>query len=134
MENIKKFNEFVSENISSNDVVDILERHFLNEGIDVKLDRRVFVTDKHEKLVDTSITNNPTVITTLIPNVEVYSVFQRKEGDVGDGNSLLYALKKEKGYVLVNATKTKKQNRVHCKAIFFKTRQKGHYHNDSVHQ
>lgn len=107
MNNIKKFDEFVNENISANDVADMLEQHFLNEGIDVKLDRRVFVTDKHEKLVDTSVTNNPTVIKTLIPNVEVYSIFQRKEGDVGDGNPLLYALKKEKGYVLTNATKTK---------------------------
>lgn len=89
------------------DILDIIERFFVNEGIDVELDRRVFVTDRHEKLVDTSIENNPTLITTLVPNVEVYSVFKRKEGDIGDGNPLLYALKKEKGYVLTNATKTK---------------------------
>lgn len=107
MKNIKNFDEFICEKMTSDDVVDILKQHFLNEGIEVSLNRRVFVTDKHEKLVDTSITNNPTVIKTLVPNVEVYSVFQRKEGDVGDGNPLLYALKKEKGYILTNASKTK---------------------------
>ena len=52
-----------------------------------------------EKLIDTSISNNPSVLTDIIPNVVVWSIFKRKSGECGDGNSLVYALKNEKGAV-----------------------------------
>lgn len=78
-----------------------------DEGIDVDSTRNVTMTDKHENLVDTSVVNNPTAITDFIPNVKVWSLFKRKSGDVNDGNPLLYALKKEKGYVLKNEKKVK---------------------------
>lgn len=120
MGKIKKFDEFVGNEMTPDDVVGILEHFFLNEGIEVKLDRRVVMTDKHEKLVDTSVENNPSVITGLIPNVEVYSVFKRKEGDIGDGNPLLYALKNEKGYELVNAMKTKSRVEYIVKQFFLR--------------
>ena len=123
MEEFENIYEFMETPNVSDDILDIIERFFLNEGIDVTFDKEVFVTDKHEKLVDTSIENNPTLITTLVPNVEVYSVFQRKEGgkgEKGDGNPLLYALKKENKYKLINATKTKSRIEYIVKKFFKK--------------
>lgn len=75
----------------------------INEGIDVDINRNVKMTDKHERLVDTSIENNPTVLTDFVPNVVVWSIFKRKNDEWGDGNPLLYALKGEKGYKLSNS-------------------------------
>ena len=75
------------------------------EGIDVDLDGNVTITDKHECLVDTSVSNNPTVLTELVPNVKVWSIFQRKDDEWFDGNPLLYALKNEKNYKLTNPRK-----------------------------
>lgn len=76
----------------------------LNEGIDIDLNRNVTMTDKHEKLVNTSLENNPTYSDQIIDGVRVWSIFQRKQGlpSDGDGNPMLYALKKEKNYVMTN--------------------------------
>ena len=79
----------------------------VDEGINVDANKNVTMTDKHENLVDTSGDKNPTVITDLIPNVKVWSVFKRKEGGIGDGNPLLHALKKEDKYKLTNEAKVK---------------------------
>lgn len=84
---------------------DIQENNII-EGIDVDINRRVTMTDEHENLVDTSFSNNPTVLKNYIPNINVWSIFKRKQGDVGDGNPLLYALKHE-GYTLTNEKKVK---------------------------
>lgn len=77
----------------------------LTEGIDVDDYDNVIMTDKHERLVDTSIANNPTILTDFVPNINVWSIFKRKDDDWGDGNPLLYALKGEKGYKLRNPRK-----------------------------
>lgn len=77
----------------------------ISEGIDVDANGNVLMTDKHERLVDTSITNNPTLLTDFVPNIHVWSIFKRKDDDWGDGNPLLYALKGEKGYKLKNEKK-----------------------------
>lgn len=58
------------------------------EGIEVTSDRLVTMTDKHEKLVDTSAVNNPSVSDSIIPNIRVWSIFKRKEGAWNDGKSL----------------------------------------------
>lgn len=80
-------------------------QNILNEGIDVDIQRNVRMTDKHEKLVNTSVNDNPTVLTDFIPNVVVWSIFKRQDDEWGDGNPLLYALKKEKNYKLINPRK-----------------------------
>ena len=45
-------------------------------------------------MVDTSANDDPTVLTDFIPNVVVWSIFKRRDDGWGDGNPLLYALKK----------------------------------------
>ena len=90
--------------LTENDLVGIIVESVnrVLEGIDVDSQRNVMVTDKHENLVDTSIENNPTVLTDFVPNIHVWSIFKRKDDDWGDGNPLLYALKNERGYKLSN--------------------------------
>lgn len=85
-------------------IADKLAQEIMMEGIDVGLDRRVTMTDKHEKLVNTSLEYNPTYSDNVIDGVRVWSIFQRKQGlpSDGDGNPMLYALKKEKNYVMTN--------------------------------
>ena len=80
---------------------------FLAEGIDVDANRNITMTDKHENLIDTSIENNPTLLTDFLPNVNVWSIFKRKDDEWYDANPLIYALKNEGGYKLTNATKFK---------------------------
>ena len=75
------------------------------EGIDVDAYKNVTVTDRHEDLVDTSVTNNPTLLSDFVPGVKVWSIFQRKDDDVFDGNPLLYVAKGEKNYKLTNPQK-----------------------------
>ena len=78
MSNIKSFNEFIS------------------EGIDFDtLTRTVSYNPNHQENVDTSVENNPIINDGLIDGVEVWSIFKRKRGNRGDGNPLVYALKKE---------------------------------------
>ena len=94
--------------ITESELKELIEssvRNILNEGIDVDIQRNVRMTDKHEKLVDTSANDNPTVLTDFIPNVVVWSIFKRRDDGWGDGNPLLYALKNEKNYKLVNPRK-----------------------------
>ena len=51
----------------------------LNEGIDIDYDTRtVSFNLAHENNVDTSIEHNPYIDNSIIPNVEVYSIFTRK--------------------------------------------------------
>ena len=75
------------------------------EGIDVDANGNVTMTDKHERLVNTSSADNPTVLHDFIGDIEVWSVFQRKDDEFGDGNPLLYALKGEGKYNLINRQK-----------------------------
>lgn len=83
------------------EVLSEFEQDIMTEGIDVDM-RSVTMTDRHEKLVDTSASNIPSVLTDIVPNVMVWSVFKRKSGEWGDGNPLVYALKNEKRYKLMN--------------------------------
>lgn len=71
----------------------------IEEGID--FDNKTLLVSynpSHEKNVDTSIENNPTYDTNIIPNIKVWSIFKRKRGMRGDGNPLVYALKGEGGW------------------------------------
>jgi hypothetical protein len=79
-----------------------IKENLEREEIDVSSERAVTMTDSHENLVDTSVVNNPTCTKDIIPSIEVWSLFKRKEGGVNDGNPLLYALKHEKNYQLTN--------------------------------
>lgn len=115
---MKELHKYISEELE--DIKQIIEDFLISEGIEVDIDRNVTMTDSHEKLVDTSIENNPTVITSMIPNIEIYSIFKRKEEDVGDGNPLLYALKNEKGYKLTNINKVKNRIEYIVKEFFKK--------------
>ena len=88
------------------DAIELLERSGfsvsekrLDEGIDIDYeDRRVIYNSSHQKNVDTSIENNPTIDDSVLKGVSVWSVFKRKLGGLFDGNPLIYALKGEKGW------------------------------------
>lgn len=69
------------------------------EGIDIDdVKREITYNANHQNNLDTSVENNPIVDKTIIPGVEVWSIFQRKRSEQGDGNPFIYALKKEKGW------------------------------------
>ena len=71
----------------------------LDEGIDIDYEnRKVLYNSSHQKNVDTSIENNPTIDDQVLKGVAVWSVFKRKFGEPFDGNPLIYALKNEKGW------------------------------------
>lgn len=71
----------------------------INEGIDFDLNTKtVSYNPSHEENVETSIERNPTKDESIVPNVEVWSIFKRKRGLRGDGNPLVYALKGEGGW------------------------------------
>jgi len=81
---------------------------YLCEGIKVERtrDKKLVSFDPtNEDGVDTSIDNNPTVNTTVLEGIPIWSVFQRnKRGREDwfrkiDGNPLIYALKNENNYV-----------------------------------
>jgi phosphoribosylpyrophosphate synthetase len=71
----------------------------VNEGIDFDpKTKTVAYNPSHEENVDTSLDNNPTVDRELVQDVNVWSIFKRKQGLRGDGNPLVYALKNEGGW------------------------------------
>ena len=71
----------------------------INEGIDFDSNTKtVSYNPSHEENVETSIERNPTKDESIVPNVEVWSIFKRKRGLRGDGNPLIYALKGEDGW------------------------------------
>lgn len=71
----------------------------INEGIDFDSNTKtVSYNPSHEENVETSIERNPTKDESIVPNVEVWSIFKRKRGLRGDGNPLIYALKGEGGW------------------------------------
>lgn len=53
----------------------------LKEGIVVDTYDNVTMTDKHEKLVDTSVENNPTLLKDFVKDINVWSVFKRKDDE-----------------------------------------------------
>ena len=70
-------------------------KFLLNEGIDIK-DRVIYLNDKHERIVDTSVISNPTYW--KLGKYDVVSIFKREhfqtmDGKNLDGNPLVYALK-----------------------------------------
>jgi hypothetical protein len=76
-----------------------IENKQIFEGIDFDTEKlTVSYNPNHEENVDTSIENNPTNNTEIIPGVNVWYIFKRKRGFRGDGNPLIYALKGEKGW------------------------------------
>ena len=88
--------------------------HVLEEGIDFDYaTKTVSYNPSHENNVDTSIENNPTVDETLVDGVRVWSIFKRKQGNKGDGNPRVYALKNEAGW-----TFTKEQDKIDIEKQF----------------
>lgn len=86
-------NTYLKNNV--NEVVD----EILNEDIDFDYETlTVSYNPSHEENVDTSLYNNPTKDLSLIEKIPVWSIFKRKKGSYGDGNPLVYALKKENGW------------------------------------
>ncbi len=68
----------------------------LCEGIDINASKReISYNPNHQDNLDTSVENNPIVDETIIPGVEVWSIFQRKRSGQSDGNPFIYALKGE---------------------------------------
>ena len=54
----------------------------IEEGIDFdNATRTVSYNPSHEDNVDTSVENNPTEDTEIVPNVSVWSIFKRKKGE-----------------------------------------------------
>lgn len=71
----------------------------IKEGIDIDYDNlSVAYNPSHQKNIDTSIENNPTISDEYGNGVTVYSLLKRKGGNVMDGNPLLYAFKNERGW------------------------------------
>lgn len=70
-------------------------------GINVYKNKAVTIDHTHQERLDTSIDNNPT--TASIDGLELTFVFRRKSSrkEDGDGNPLIYALKKIRGYSIV---------------------------------
>jgi len=71
----------------------------LDEGIDFDPQTKT-VAYNHSSFdnVDTSVENNPTQGNTIVPGIQVWSIFKRKQGLRGDGNPLIYAMKGEYGW------------------------------------
>lgn len=72
---------------------------YIGEGIDIDFrNRMVKINLNHENGIDTSITNNPNIIT--LNGIKVISFFKRKKlkDNSGDGNPLIYALKGINGW------------------------------------
>lgn len=103
----KEANNMEFDSIDSlNKLIDIIfeciEKVRISEGIKVDPFRNVSYDKEHENYVDTSTATNPTYTKKIIKGITVYSIFQRKQSpeydDKSDGNPLLYAMKREKGY------------------------------------
>lgn len=66
-------------------------------GIEVN-NKEISYTDLHQELVNTSIKTNPTL--NKSHNFPIYSIFKRMRSkeSIGDGNPLIYALKRKHGF------------------------------------
>lgn len=77
-----------------------LLRKIMREGyIPDEENKTISYTDKNEDYTDTSLLTNPTYTIKVVDGIPIYSIFQRKEApnrEPGDGNPLLYSLKREK--------------------------------------
>lgn len=74
-------------------------KDYLNEGIDIDYrNNTVSFNDFHERDVDTSLKNNPVKSKIGLKNINVWSIFTRKDDTTNDGNPLIYALKGERGW------------------------------------
>ncbi|WAJ37296.1 phosphoribosyltransferase [Pseudomonas sp. GOM7] len=76
-------------------------------GIDVSATKEVQFNGTHQKLVDTSVTNNPrrhVLNLDAAAQLSVQSIFRRRNSsdkqDKRDGNPLIYALKRTNGYTI----------------------------------
>lgn len=102
-------NNLLNKSISDLDIDKLVKNEFklLNnnmpifEGIKYNIHTREVEYSDSEESVNTSVKDNPTVDTSIIPGIEVWSIFQRKNTpyirytDNKDGNPLLYAFKNE---------------------------------------
>lgn len=74
-------------------------------GIDV-INKEVFFSEEHQRLLDTSCVQLPWIDEVHFKDnkLKVYSLFKRRKAkrnqNIGDGNPLIYALKKQKGYTV----------------------------------
>lgn len=69
-------------------------------GIDV-VNKRVFHSTSHQQRVDTSVSGNPQS-KIISGSLTVQSIFRRMVHREGDGNPLIYALKKKDGFSISN--------------------------------
>jgi phosphoribosylpyrophosphate synthetase len=86
------------------DIVRKYVKKILSEGIDYDEDTlAISYNPDHEDNVDTGDAN-PTLDNSILPNVDVWSIFKRRSGTPNDGNPLLYAMKGgEKGWHFATA-------------------------------
>lgn len=86
----------------------------LEMGINIDPDKHtVEFTDAHEDGVDTSL-KEPTIDTSTIPGVSIYSIFQRNDALMQDGNPLISALKGnvKDGWVISDENKERLMKRI----------------------
>jgi hypothetical protein len=86
----------------------------LEMGININTDTmEVEFTDAHEDGVDTSL-KEPSVDSETIPGVNIYSIFQRNDKLLNDGNPLISALKgnMDDGWKISSQNKTKLLERI----------------------
>lgn len=86
----------------------------LEMGININTDTmEVEFTDAHEDGVDTSL-KEPSVDSKTIPGVNIYSIFQRNDKLLNDGNPLISALKgnMDDGWKISSENKTKLLERI----------------------
>jgi hypothetical protein len=86
----------------------------LEMGININTDTmEVEFTDAHEDGVDTSL-KEPSVDSETIPGVNIYSIFQRNDKLLNDGNPLISALKgnMDDGWKISSENKTKLLERI----------------------
>lgn len=103
MKKVNKYFDYINE---------LNEMEYLIEGIDIdNLNKIVFFNDTHEKNINTSIYDNPTV--SYINDIKVISLFKRLRNDnKTDGNPLVYALKGLKGWSIDSDNLNKLYNRL----------------------
>lgn len=69
------------------------------EGIDIDYSNfKVRYNPRHQNNVNTSEKENPTVDNDVVPGVPVWSIFTRNSLSELDGNPLIYAMKRERGW------------------------------------
>lgn len=113
-EQIKQWANGIDEEYKSSDEYGYCRKMLLEMGINIDPDKHtVEFTDAHEDGVDTSL-KEPSVDTLTIPDVSIYSIFQRNDALMQDGNPLISALKgnMKDGWIISDENKKKLMGRI----------------------